>query len=70
MRKWKKNKRITNLATYEKERQKTKLFIIEFYPTYEKPMHISFLESMQFRTLENFMKRGMLYSAKEIKNDT
>jgi len=66
MRKWKKNKRITNLATYEKERQKTRLFIIEF-PTYEKTIHIGFLESMQFRTLENFMKRGMLYSAKEIK---
>lgn len=66
MRKYEKNKRITNLATYEKERQKTKLFIIEF-PTYEKTIHIGFLESMQFRTLENFMKRGMLYSAKEIK---
>jgi len=66
MRKWKKNKRITNLATYEKERQKTRLFIIEF-PTNEKTIHTGFLESMQFRTLENFMKRGMLYSAKEIK---
>lgn len=66
MRKWKKNKQITNLATYEKERQKTRLFIIEF-PTHEKTIHIGFLESMQFRTLENFMKRGMLYSAKEIK---
>lgn len=65
MRKWKKNKRITNLATYEKERQKTRMFIIEF-PTHEKTIHIGFLESMQFRTLENFMKRGMLYSAKEI----
>ena len=67
MRKYEKNKRITNLATYEKERQKTKLFIIEFNPTYKKTIHIGFLESMQFRTLENFMKRGMLYSAKEIK---
>lgn len=67
MRKWKKNKQITNLATYEKERQKTKLFIIEFSSTHEKTIHIGFLESMQFRTLENFMKRGMLYSAKEKK---
>ncbi len=69
MRKWKKNKRITNLATYEKERQKTRMFIIEF-PTHEKTIHIGFLESLQLRTFERFINMGMLYSAKEVKNDT
>ena len=67
MRKYKKNKQITTLASYEKAREKSKLFILAF-PTYDKTIHIGFLESMQFRTLHNFIKRGMLYSVKENKN--
>ena len=67
MRKYKRNKQICNLSQYEKAREKTKWFILLFRDGHEKTIHIGFLESMQFRTLENFIKRGMLYSAKEIK---
>ena len=67
MRKYKKNKQITTLASYEKAREKSKLFILAF-PTYDKTIHIGFLESLQLRTFERFINMGMLYSVKENNN--
>jgi hypothetical protein len=70
MRKYERNKKICNLSQYEKAREKTKWFILLFHDGHEKTIHIGFLESLQLRTFERFINRGMLYSAKEVKNDT
>lgn len=53
------NRKISSMRAFEKTRA-------NWFKLRDKTIHRAFLESMQYRTLNNFIKSGVLYTAKKV----